>query len=309
MLAIRAIALLTYAAALGSGEPLYIHIIGHSHCDPGWLRSFEGYYSTQVGDILSGVTRQLWEDSSRRFVWSEISFFMRWYEVQSDETKQRFHELVQRGQLEFVGGGWSQHDEANPSYDSIIAQLTEGHEYILSLFGVRPRIAWSIDPFGHAAASAAIAAAAGYEAFVINRIDHTVKPALKQRAAMEFIWQPYAPSPALAAAAGRASGPIAWSSYTNASIFTHVLHTHYSAPRSFDFENYEAVTVSSSNAAERARALVSECASRARAYRSSHLLVPWGDDFKFQGTGAQRQFVNMDLVVKAIQANPGAFDG
>jgi hypothetical protein len=273
----------------------------------GWLRSFEGYYSSQVNDILSGVTQQLLEDPTRRFVWSEMSFFMRWFEVQSDDTKRKFAELVHRGQLEFVGGGWSQHDEANPSYDSIIAQLTEGHEYILSLFGVRPRIAWSIDPFGHSAASAAIAGAAGYEAFVINRIDHSVKPALKQRAAMEFVWQPYALSPALSGGLG--GGPVAWSSYTNASIFTHVLHTHYSAPRSFDFENPEAIPVSQSNAAERARALIAECTQRAQAYRSSHLLVPWGDDFKFQGEGARRQWANMDHVVRAIQGNSRGFGG
>jgi hypothetical protein len=84
----------------------------------GWLRSFEGYYTTQVNDILSGVTQQLWEDPSRRFVWSEMSFFMRWWETQTEETKTRFRTLVRRGQLEFVGAGWVQHDEANPSYDS-----------------------------------------------------------------------------------------------------------------------------------------------------------------------------------------------
>lgn len=68
--------------------------------------------------VLSGVTQQLWEDPSRRFVWSEMSFFMRWWETQAEETKSRFRTLVQRGQLEFVGAGWVQHDEANPSYDS-----------------------------------------------------------------------------------------------------------------------------------------------------------------------------------------------
>lgn len=178
--------------------------------------------------------------------------------------------------------------------------MTEGHEYLLSLFGVRPRIAWSIDPFGHAAASAALAASAGYEAFVINRIDHSVKAALKQRAALEFVWQPYALSPALPSTAR--GSPASWSSYSNASIFTHILHTHYSAPRSFDFENPEAVPVSEGNVASRARDLASEIRSRSRAYRTSHVLVPWGDDFKFQGYGAQRQFANMDLIVKHAQA-------
>lgn len=198
---------------------------------------------------------------------------MRWWETQSEETKRRFRILVQRGQLEFVGAGWVQHDEANPSYDSIIAQMTEGHEYLLSLFGVRPRIAWSIDPFGHAAASAALAASAGYEAFVINRIDHSVKAALKQRASLEFVWQPYAPSPALPQLH---SGPVAWGSYSNASIFTHILHTHYSAPRSFDFENPEAIPISDNNVASRANALGDDIRSRSNAYRTSHVLVPWG---------------------------------
>ena len=181
--------------------------------------------------------------------------------------------------------------------------MTEGHEYLLSLFGVRPRIAWSIDPFGHAAASAALAASAGYEAFVINRIDHSVKAALKQRAALEFVWQPYARSPALPPTAR--GSPASWGSYSNASIFTHILHTHYSAPRSFDFENPEAVPVSEGNVASRARDLASEIRSRSRAYRTSHVLVPWGDDFKFQGYGAQRQFANMDLLVKHAQAGRG----
>ena len=79
------------------------------------LGSLDGFSALAV---LSGVTQQLWEDPSRRFVWSEMSFFMRWWETQAEETKTRFRTLVQRGQLEFVGAGWVQHDEANPSYDS-----------------------------------------------------------------------------------------------------------------------------------------------------------------------------------------------
>jgi len=168
-----------------------------------------------------------------------MSFFMRWWETQSEETKRRFRILVQRGQLEFVGAGWVQHDEANPSYDSIIAQMTEGHEYLLSLFGVLSRIAWSIDPFGHAAASAALAASAGYEAFVINRIDHSVKAALKQR--RRHLNSFGSPTHLRQLCHNWHSGPVAWGSYSNASIFTHILHTHYSAPRSFDFENPEAI--------------------------------------------------------------------
>ena len=130
-----------------AAEPmLTAHIIAHSHCDPGWLESFEGYYQQQVHGILSSVMRSLERDPSRRFVWAETSFFMRWYEVQGDATKALVKRLVKTKQLEFIGGGWVQNDEANPDYASIISQITEGHEYLQTLFGQRPRIAWQIDP-------------------------------------------------------------------------------------------------------------------------------------------------------------------
>lgn len=226
---------------LDAAPPLYVHLIAHSHCDPGWLSTFEGYYSGEVARILSSVVAALAAGPDRRFSWSEISFFMRWLESQDDEVKQRVAALVRLGQLEFIGGGWVQHDEANPSYDAIIAQETEGHEYLQALYGVRPRIAYAIDPFGHSAASAAVAAAAGYDALVINRIDYTLKEALKARAAMEFVWQPYMPHAGLqegAEADDDAEHPPP-PSYSNVSIFTHVLHTHYSAVQGFDFENGE----------------------------------------------------------------------
>jgi alpha-mannosidase II len=121
------------AKPLDPNARLTIHLIPHSHCDPGWLDSFERYYETQVASILSSVTRELEADPARRFVWAEISFFMRWYEAQSDSIKDKLAGFVRSGQFEFVGGGWVQNDEANPSYESIISQISEGNEYLLSL--------------------------------------------------------------------------------------------------------------------------------------------------------------------------------
>lgn len=39
-------------------------------------------------------------------------------------------------------------------------------------FGVRPKIAWHIDPFGHSAANARLFAEMGYDAFFIDRDDY-----------------------------------------------------------------------------------------------------------------------------------------
>ena len=114
-----------------NAQTLYAHIIAHSHCDPGWLDTFEQYYRRDVSRILTGVTRALADDPSKRFVWSEISFFMRWWDSQSQDTKDTFTRLVKNGQMEFVGGGWVQNDEANQVKSNQIIHLMFRYSYVL----------------------------------------------------------------------------------------------------------------------------------------------------------------------------------
>ena len=81
-------------------------------------------------------------------------------------------------------------------------------------------------------------------------------------------------------------------------MFTHVLHTHYSAPQGFDWEEY-APGVDDNSVSARATQLVNQLKARASAYRHRHLLVPFGDDFKFRN--AELQFGNMGRLVRHIQ--------
>ena len=56
------------------------------------------------------------------------SFFSRWWKLQSAARKDDIRMLVYRGQLEFVNGGWVQHDEAAAHYVAMIDQTTLGHQ-------------------------------------------------------------------------------------------------------------------------------------------------------------------------------------
>ncbi len=244
-----------------------------------------------MASILSAVTEELSKDSSRRFIWAEISFFARWFETLSSAQRARFTALVRSGQLEFVGGGWVQNDEANPTPDAVVNQVTEGHEYLLTRFGVRPRVGWQIDPFGHSGATPALFSLMGYDALVINRIHYDLKTRFKGDRDMEFMWR--GSDVGLPAPGGE--------------LFTHVLHTHYSAPQGFDWENSGVVRISSDNVRYQAEALVSMLEGRAAAYRTRHLLVPFGDDFKFKF--ASTQFSNMDQLINYINTHSADFGG
>lgn len=264
------------------GNAVVIHVVPHSHCDPGWLDTFEDYYMKKVKNILDNSFSAVKSDTQRRFIWAESSFFKRWYEDKSFETREEFKSLVRVGRWEFVGGGWSQNDEANPDYSAIINQMTQGHDYLLKTFGVVPKVGWQIDPFGHSSVTPALFALMGFDALVINRIHFSAKDYCKANKCMEFLWQ------------GTDLGD------ESADMFTHVLHTHYSAPKGFDWEERDTPKLSSASIVEkRAAAYVAEIEKRSKAYATEHILVPFGDDFKF--IAADTQFQNMDKIMASIK--------
>jgi hypothetical protein len=107
-----------------SDETITIHLIPHSHCDPGWLLTADQYFSSQVQSIIDTVISALEANPSRRFIWSEVSYFTMWWRSASNASRARFKSLVDSGALEMVMGGWVMNDEALPSLDAIVDQCS-----------------------------------------------------------------------------------------------------------------------------------------------------------------------------------------
>ena len=202
---------------------LHVHLVPHSHTDPGWLNTYVGYSGSTRG-ILDRVVEALEGHPNRTFAWAETCFFAEWFAQLGTAKRALVKRLVASRQLEFVGGGWVQHDEALPTVGAMVDQLAEGHDWLRRTFGVQPEVGWQIDPFGHTAASAAVHARAGFGALVINRIHHRIKSEWRHGRRLEYRWQP----PPCCASNASSSPP---------GLLTHVLHTHYSSPQGFDFEN------------------------------------------------------------------------
>ena len=82
---------------------------------------------------------------------------------------------MSEGRLEFVNAGWSMHDEACTHYDDMMNNMMIGQEWIENVFGVRPRIGWSIDPFGHSSGNPRLLADMGMDAWFFARLDYEDK--------------------------------------------------------------------------------------------------------------------------------------
>ncbi|XP_016422265.1 lysosomal alpha-mannosidase-like [Sinocyclocheilus rhinocerous] len=93
--------------------------------------------------------------------------------------------------LEFINGGWCMSDEATTHYSAVIDQMTLGLRFLNDTFGEcgRPRVAWHIDPFGHAREHASIFAQMGYDGFFFGRLDYQDKARRMKTKEMEMLWR------------------------------------------------------------------------------------------------------------------------
>lgn len=292
--------LLYLGCNLVEAEKLKVFVVPHSHCDPGWWKTFEGYYQQWTKGIIDSVISALAEDDRRTFIWTEISFFQRWWSDQNAVTQQKARLLAQSGRLEFVTGGWVANDEANTHFSDIILQLTEGSEWLQQNVGVKPVVSWSIDPFGHSPTMGWVLSQAGYNAMVINRVHQNTKASFRQSKKLEFIWR---------------------QNYQHDVTPTYDMMTHmlayplYDIPNtcgpdwdtcaSFDFERDVATQITTQNVKKRSTDLLNQYKQKAANFQHNILLVPLGDDFKYKTlTMTTKIWDNYQMLFDHINSDP-----
>jgi lysosomal alpha-mannosidase len=273
---------LLFLLSLAASEKA-VFLAPHSHCDAGWITTFERYYEKRVRDILNTVTDVLWSNASSVFNWAEIGFLNRWWQDGDTTRHARFTQLVAQGRIVFAGGGWVQHDEACTHYRSAINQMTEGHRWIADHFGTAalPVFGWQIDPFGHASSTPIFFAQMGFSATVTDRVNVPETMRRIENDEMEFVWQ--SPEPW-----SRRGGEL--------DIFGHQLGLALYMLPGFEWEgNGGSAPVTLRNLAKYKLLYEATIDVRALAYYTHNLLVPWGSDFMF--SNATEEFSNMDKIV------------
>jgi alpha-mannosidase len=91
-------------------------------------------YGQNVSKILSTVIPALLANPARRFSYVEQAYFQYWLERQTSAVQEAVRGLVASKQLVFLNGGWSMHDEAAPTYLSMLDNTELGHRYIRENF-------------------------------------------------------------------------------------------------------------------------------------------------------------------------------
>lgn len=270
----------------------------HSHNDPGWLKTFEGYFKGQTKHILDNMLKFLSDHPSMKFIWAETSYFAYWWEtISSEEDKDKVRKLLEDGQLEIVTGGWVMNDEANTHIYAMILQLMEGHEWLKKHLGYTPRYGWAIDPFGLSPSMAFILERAGFDGMVIQRVHYAIKKYLAKHKQLEFKWkQDWQVK--------HFQSSDKTTRTQDQGITCHVMPFYsYDIPHScgpdpkvccqFDFRRLppfkltcpwkvNPTLITDYNVEERARKLADQYWKKAMLYRSNAVMIPLGDDFRFE---------------------------
>jgi len=308
--AVWAVARLAVVAAVVAGAaanpscPTYsendvtVHFICHTHDDVGWLKTVDEYFygaknweqRASVQFILDTVVQELQKDPRRMFSYVESAFFYRWWQQQSDETKDIVQGLVGSGQLELLNGGWCMNDEAAAYYTDIIDQMTLGLRWLNDTFGTaaHPRVSWQIDPFGHSNEQASLFAQMGFDGLFFGRLDHADKSRRWKDKEMEMVWQP-----------SESLGKDSW-------LFTGVLPNGYNPPPGFCFDDtcgdtpmQDDKNLKGYNVEEKVASFIAEVEDQMTGYRTNHVILTMGSDFQYQN--AITWYKNLDKLIKYTQ--------
>jgi lysosomal alpha-mannosidase len=270
-----------------------VHLVPHSHDDLGWLKTFDQYYegtgqfnaveNAGVRFILSSTIPALKADPNRRYIQVETGFFWKWWQEQSNETRQDVVDLVNSGQLEMINGGWSMNDEAASHYHSIIDQFTWGFRILEDTVGKcgRPKIGWQIDPFGHSKEHASILKQLGFEGLVVVRIDYRDKNKRRAEKNLDFIWKSN-------------------DNLENSEIFTTMFPDFYFEESGYCFDVMCSWnTINEGNLDLKVKGFAEILDGYKEYYKTNNIMMPMGRDFTYQK--AEQNFASMDLFLTGFK--------
>ena len=261
-----------------------IHIIPHTHLDPGWLKTPEEYYNEEsVGSIFTTVLNSLISNPERTFIITEVYYFKIWYLKQSNTDKEKLKQIIKDKRIEFVFCGYVVNDEANPIYYDIIDNIRIGHQFLLEEFGIKPKSAYFLDSFGHNAGNAHIVSQMDFDNLVLGRMHNDYLDLMKNKKFLEFNWDMFG------------------NDNSNKHILTHVLALHYGYTQFLQEleDNVESVMPS----------FIANLNEILRGIKHKNIMFLFGDDFKYTNDFLFRNIDNLKNQFDSKQSDAKRYFG
>ena len=167
-------------------------LVCNSHIDPVWLWPWEEGLAATLATFRAAADF-CDEFDGFAFCHNEALLYQ-WVEEFDPPLFARIRELVGAGRWHVIGGWYLQPDCNLPCGESLVRQITVGLRYFRDRFGVRPRVAFNVDPFGHSRGLVQVLKQSGYVGYLFCRPD-------AQHLAIEsddFVWVGYDGSTVLA---------------------------------------------------------------------------------------------------------------
>jgi alpha-mannosidase len=313
------------ATAAGTSNRLQIHIVPHSHDDAGWLKTVDQYYYGLRQDIqpagvqytLDTIVMSLLANPHRRFTFAEMAFFERWWNQQDEDTQSLVRKFVKDGRLNFVNGGYVQHDEAAAHYIAMVDQTTRGHRFLKKEFNIAPTIGWQVDPFGHSSIQAGLLGPAlGFDALFFGRADYQDMKKRSEDKELEHLWRGSGSGPSSSSSASKSSSSSSFTAQKHqhenninaeSTLFTGNFPSgNYGPPPGFwwewtsspdpiiaddpDLEEY--------NVEERVNTFVERCFELANVTRGNDIMLTMGSDFHY--SNAHVWYKNLDKLIHYV---------
>ena len=268
-------------------KEIVIHVVCHTHDDPGWLWTLDDYYmgtdhcKVSVKRILDNMVVSLSNNKERKFSYVEMSFFKKWYDTQTDKIKQKVKDFIKEGRLEIINGGWVMHDEAGTYYKHLIDNMRIGLKFLKEEFNITPKIGWFIDPFGHSSATSHLLSQMNFEKIVLTRIDYLERKERIENHNLEFIYDPFG---------------------IGQNIFTHISYHHYN-PRKI-LRNYpgdKKIVLNDEELRDVCERYYQEMLEERVGYRTNNILLYYGEDFSFNE--ADINYENIEMIMNYVNNN------
>ncbi|CAF3366663.1 unnamed protein product [Rotaria sp. Silwood1] len=291
-------------------DVINVHIICHTHLDPGWLNSVDGYFfgidhgpNNQKGGqtyrhnmpsvltIFNNVVSALLENAQRRFVMVEMSFIWRWWKRLDEDYKKIIRKLLKDGRIDIAGGSWVSNDEAVSHYSAMIDQCTFGFRFVKDELRTcsQPAVAWQLDLFGHGREINSLFSQMGYDGILFGRLDYQEKEQRTAEKTLQMIWKINENAPK-----------------SERWLFTGILPNLYHPPETLALKSDIAGSLLRSSdvdtipesASAYSKRLLAELKTQQEKYNSSNIAVIYGGDFEYED--ATQYFQNIDAMIDTI---------